>query len=116
MRSLGVLIAFSLGAYFNYITLSLFFMGVTATFLITFIFVPSTPQHFLQKNKLDHAEKAFRFYKGVQDRKESVSVIAQFDKMKYVAKVMEENSKLTMADLCKWLYYWNQKAPETMKM
>lgn len=55
-----------------------------------------------QKNKLADAEKSFRFYKGCQNRKESLSALAQFEKMKYVAKAMEENSKITATDLCKF--------------
>lgn len=102
MRGVGVLIAFTLGAYFNYITCSLFFMGITAVFLASFMCIPSTPQYFLQKNNFNEAEKSFQFYKGFQDRKESVSVVAQFHKMKQVAKALEENSKINTSDLCKY--------------
>lgn len=100
MRGVGVLVAFTLGAYFNYITCSLFFMAISGTFLISFMCLPSTPQHLLLKNKVEEAEKSFQYYKGYLDRKQSVSVVAQFDKMKHVAKVLEENSKLTGSDLC----------------
>lgn len=103
MRGFGVLVAFSLGAYYDYITCSLFFMGITAIFLISFICVPSTPQYFLQKYKLDDAERSFRFYKGYRNSKESQSALAQFDKMKHVAKVLEADSAISAADLCKLL-------------
>lgn len=49
-RNFGILIAFTIGSYYNYITASLFFIAITVVFLATFLFVPSTPQHFLQKN------------------------------------------------------------------
>lgn len=47
-RCLGTLLAFVLGAYINYVQMSLVFVGVTILFTITFYGKPSTPQHFLK--------------------------------------------------------------------
>lgn len=52
-RNIGILIAYLLGSYYNYITSSIFFIGITVVFLAIFLFVPSTPQYLLQKNNLE---------------------------------------------------------------
>lgn len=52
-RNIGILIAYTLGSYFNYITSSMVFTGITAMFFVTFWFIPSTPQYYLLKNKIE---------------------------------------------------------------
>lgn len=46
-RCFGTLVAYVLGAYFNYIQMSIIFIGVTMVYVISFYRSPSTPQHLL---------------------------------------------------------------------
>lgn len=48
IRCLGTLVAYVLGAYMNYIHMSVVFMVITAAFVISFYGKPSTPQHLLK--------------------------------------------------------------------
>lgn len=50
-RNFGVLFAYILGSYFNYIEASMVYTGITILFIVSFLLVPSTPQYLLQKNK-----------------------------------------------------------------
>lgn len=52
-RNFGILMAFTVGAYFDYIYASIVHNGITLLFFATFLIVPSTPQYLLQKNQLD---------------------------------------------------------------
>lgn len=52
-RNIGILIAFALGSYFDYIESTMFFTGITIIFLVAIWFIPSSPQYFLQKGNID---------------------------------------------------------------
>lgn len=47
-RNIGILVAYVLGIYVNYIQASIVYMGISVIFAITFIFMPATPQHLLR--------------------------------------------------------------------
>lgn len=52
-RNFGILMAYTVGAYFNYIIASIIHNGITLLFFATFLIAPSTPQYLLQKNQVD---------------------------------------------------------------
>lgn len=47
-RSGGILVAYVLGAYLDYIGMSMVFFGITVFFIICFFGRPSTPQYYLE--------------------------------------------------------------------
>lgn len=52
-RNVGILFAYILGSYYNYITSSMVFTSVTVLFFVIFWFIPSTPQYYLRKNNIN---------------------------------------------------------------
>lgn len=48
LRNSGVLLAYVLGIYLNYIQASMVYIGISALFAISFACVPATPQYLLQ--------------------------------------------------------------------
>lgn len=47
-RNFGILFAYILGMFINYIEMSKVFIGITALFAISFAFLPETPTYLLQ--------------------------------------------------------------------
>lgn len=58
-RNLGILFAYILGMFMNYIQMSKVFIGVTAVFAISFVLLPATPKYLLQIGA-DDVSNAFR--------------------------------------------------------
>lgn len=104
-RNFGILIAFTLGSYFDYITSSLFFTGITIIFLVAIWFVPSTPQYFLQKNQIELAQKSFNFYNQHRLQSDPKYCMVQFQNLTVVAKVVETDSKLAWKDISKYYFF-----------
>lgn len=102
-RNFGILIAFTLGTYFDYITSSLFFIAITIVFLVAISFVPSTPQYFLQKNQIEPSQKAFNFYNQHRLQSDPKYCVSQFQKLSVVAKMVETDSKIAWKDIGE---YW----------
>lgn len=103
-RNFGILIAFTLGTYFDYITSSLFFTAITIIFLVAISFVPSTPQYFLQENQVESAQKAFNFYNQHRLQSDPKYCVVQFQNLSVVAKVVETDSKLGWKDIGKYFF------------
>lgn len=93
---IAIAIAFFAGSYFDYVTSSLYFIGITVTFLAAISFVPSTPQYFQQINKSESAEKASEFYYKNQEYTD------QFESGESLAKSDESLTKLTWRDISKY--------------
>lgn len=103
-RNIGVLIAFTLGSYFDYITSSIFFTAITIIFLVAIWFVPSTPQYFLRKNEIGEAQKAFNFYNQHRLQTDPKYCVVQFENLKGVAKEVECDSKLAWKDISNYFF------------
>lgn len=93
---IAISIAFFAGSYFDYVTSSLYFIGITITFLVALSFVPSTPQYFQQKNQSESAEKASKFYYKHQQYTD------QFESDQSLAKTDESEAKLAWKDISKY--------------
>lgn len=93
----AISIAFFAGSYFDFVTSSLYFIGITITFLAAISFIPSTPQYFQQKNKSELAEKAAKFYYKHQQYTD------QFESdQSDLAKSDESLKKLAWKDISKY--------------
>lgn len=58
-RNFGVLLAYVLGSYIRYVDLSVIYLAITAFFVLSFWFLPSTPQYLL-RNGLQKVSKMQR--------------------------------------------------------
>lgn len=47
-RNMGILLAYTLGIFINYIQVSMVCIGITAIFAISFVCLPATPQYLLR--------------------------------------------------------------------
>lgn len=103
-RKIGVLIAFISGSYYNYVTASVYFIAITSVFLVALLFVPSTPQYYLQRNKVEKAEKAFNYYNKERVETDPKFCVVQFEHLKDVPKMetQKPESKLTWRDISKY--------------
>ena len=130
-RNIGILFAYSLGTYYNYITSSMVFTGITIMFFITFWFIPSTPQYFLLKNNIkvrlhfnvfqltsfiffhnriwssQAAEQAFNFYNKHKVQTDMKYFSTHFDRLKIVANDAKSESNFVWNDIicCGILFY-----------
>ncbi|EDW85305.1 uncharacterized protein Dwil_GK18458 [Drosophila willistoni] len=64
----GVLTAFALGYYFNYATVAWIMSTLSFVFVACFWFMPETPQHLAQHNKVEEAELSLRYYRNIRSR------------------------------------------------
>lgn len=64
--NIGVLFAFVLGYFLSYVTVAWIMAIPCFIFLLSFSFLPETPQHLLRQNKIDKAEKSFLYFRNVQ--------------------------------------------------
>lgn len=120
-RCVGTLMAYILGAYMNYVQLSLVFIGVTMLFTISFYGKPSTPQYFLKNGAIkvrssyhfhfykitslylfQDAENAFRYYKGFKPNQSCTQLQAAFERIQTISIESKEthDSSLKMI-ICK---------------
>ncbi|ALC39238.1 CG33281, partial [Drosophila busckii] len=66
--NVGVLLVFVLGYYFNYATVAWMASTLCIAFVVCFWFMPETPQHLLQLDKLQEAEQSLRYYRNIRAR------------------------------------------------
>ncbi|KAH8377879.1 hypothetical protein KR093_007661, partial [Drosophila rubida] len=66
--NVGVVLAFVLGYYFNYATVSWIVSTLSLLFVVCFWFMPETPQHLMQRQKPEQAEYALRYYRNIRSR------------------------------------------------
>lgn len=52
-RNFGVLIAYVFGAHIKYTELSIIYLAITTIFILSFWFLPSTPQYLLKHGQIN---------------------------------------------------------------
>ncbi|KAH8267463.1 hypothetical protein KR018_005366, partial [Drosophila ironensis] len=62
----GILLAFILGYYFNYVTVSWIVSTFSFVFVGSFWFMPETPQFLASRNKVKEAEYSLRYYRNIR--------------------------------------------------
>lgn len=131
-RCFGTLLAYTLGAYINYVQLSLVFIGVTMLFAISFYGKPSTPQYFLKNGAIkvrkrlsfhlhemtslylfQDAYKAFRYYKGLKPNQNCTELQEAFGRIQTISiesKETHDSSLKTIIckcgiiiGICRWI-------------
>ncbi|XP_034119712.1 facilitated trehalose transporter Tret1 [Drosophila albomicans] len=66
--NIGIVLAFVLGYYFNYATVSWIVATLSVLFFVCFWFMPETPQYLMLKQKTEQAECALRYYRNIRSR------------------------------------------------
>ncbi|XP_022231665.2 facilitated trehalose transporter Tret1 [Drosophila obscura] len=62
----GVVLAFVLGYYFDYATVSWLVSTLSFVFVGCFWFMPETPQHLAKQNRVQEAEQSLRYYRNIR--------------------------------------------------
>ncbi|KAH8321728.1 hypothetical protein KR074_004284, partial [Drosophila pseudoananassae] len=62
----GVCLAFVLGYYFDYATVSWIMATLTPAYVFCFWFMPETPQYLASRNKVKEAEYSLRYYRNIR--------------------------------------------------
>lgn len=85
--NLGILIQFLLAQYVNFNIASVLIALISILFMIGFTFMPESPQFFISKNRIDDAEKAFKYLRNIKaDEKLSEEYLTEFNSLKVIAK------------------------------
>ncbi|KAH8319051.1 hypothetical protein KR067_006030, partial [Drosophila pandora] len=90
----GVCLAFILGYYFDYATVSWIMATLTPAFVFCFWFMPETPQYLASKNKLKEAEYSLRYYRNIR----SYSVKDLNEDLQYELKKLKDTEKTDIDD------------------
>lgn len=99
-RHCGLLIIFIVGAIVDYHVVPCIFAFLPIVFLISFIFLPNTPQYHLQRGSLEKAEKALKFYKGYKgdSEQEKIALEKEFERLKLLAEERKKDDKIRFND------------------
>ncbi|XP_034668658.1 facilitated trehalose transporter Tret1 [Drosophila subobscura] len=62
----GVVLAFILGYFFDYITVSWIVSTLSFVFVGCFWFMPETPQYLAKQNRVEEAEQSLRYYRNIR--------------------------------------------------
>ncbi|XP_054742915.1 facilitated trehalose transporter Tret1 isoform X1 [Anastrepha obliqua] len=62
----GMLSAFVLGNFFSYSMVAWILSSLTFVFLMCFSFLPETPQHLINNNKIKKAEKSLKYFRNIR--------------------------------------------------
>ncbi|XP_037811226.1 facilitated trehalose transporter Tret1-like [Lucilia sericata] len=86
--NIGILFAFILGNYFSYDIAAWILSALPLTFLITFIFLPESPQYFINKNNIKEAEKSLCYFRNCKFSGKEIPQTVKID----LEKLMESNT------------------------
>ncbi|XP_037038802.1 facilitated trehalose transporter Tret1-like [Bradysia coprophila] len=102
--NIGILMSFIAGAYVKYSLFPCIMIVFPLMFIISFYFLPETPQYLLQHDKVKEAENALRFYRNAQvcDDKEACQRFEQeLAKITQFAKQNTINGEgIQLSDFC----------------
>ncbi|XP_037957110.1 facilitated trehalose transporter Tret1 [Teleopsis dalmanni] len=91
----GVLIAFVVGYYLNYIQTAWSMSILTVLFLISFVFFPETPAYLMNLSKVEKAEQSLRYFRNLRsanaDTKEELKF--ELEKLHKIEKPEKEESE-----------------------
>ncbi|XP_055295469.1 facilitated trehalose transporter Tret1-like [Sitodiplosis mosellana] len=100
-RNIGILTAYILGAFVSYYTVPCIFVIVPILFVISFTFLPNTPQYHLLRGESKKAEDSLKFYKGCkgEDADEVNAINAEFERLKSIAHEKKTDEKIYLQDI-----------------
>lgn len=87
----GIFLEFVLAEYMDFRNAAILIALVSVGFLIGFAFMPESPQYLVSKKRLDEAETAFKFFRGLKsDDQLSENSLSDFNSIKEIAKGGED--------------------------
>lgn len=87
----GIFLEFLVAEYMNFRHAAILTLLVSVVFLVGFCFMPESPQYLISKKRVDEAEVAFKFLRGLKPKDElSESALTDFNEMKEITKGDEE--------------------------
>lgn len=96
----GILWGFINSSFLPYDIVPYSLLSIPIIFLVTFAFLPNTPQYLLSIDKPKEAERSLRFYRncppGSKDREEML--LSELKKLQTIAKCNAESEPNSIAD------------------
>lgn len=85
--NVGIFFEFILAEYMNFRSAAILTLIISVAFMISFAFMPESPQYLMSKKEFEKAEIAFKFLRGLKkDEQLSSSAQEDFETMKELAK------------------------------
>lgn len=99
----GIFLEFVFAEYMDFRTAAVLTGVVSVIFMIGFIFMPESPQYLISKKRIDEAEVAFKFLRGLKsDEQLPEHSLSDFNSMKEIQKGGSDN-KAQLTDIMKHL-------------
>jgi MFS family permease len=90
----GIFVEFVLAEYMDFRNAAILTGIVSICFVVGFIFMPESPQFLISKQKMEEAEVAFKFLRGLKPNEElPENFLADFDSLKQIAKESTESQE-----------------------
>lgn len=98
--NIGILIGYIGGTYLSYTTVPYILMIFPILFICIFVFMPNTPQYYLNARRNDKAEKSLRFYRGCKSTScyDNVELQQELSHMSAINKQKEIAGRPTLSD------------------
>ncbi|XP_017473364.1 PREDICTED: facilitated trehalose transporter Tret1 [Rhagoletis zephyria] len=95
----GILCAFVLAYFFTYREVAWILSSLSFVFLLCFSFLPETPQHLINNNKIKKAEKSLKYYRNIRALSHELPEDFKFelDKLKGEGKQDAEDESNSLA-------------------
>lgn len=85
--NIGIFIEFILAEYMDFRNAAILILIISIAFMVGFAFMPESPQYLISKGKIENAEIAFKFLRGLKPNgKLSQNAQLDFDLLKEIAK------------------------------
>lgn len=85
--NIGIFIEFILAEYMDFRNAAILILIISIAFMVGFAFMPESPQYLISKGKIEKAEIAFKFLRGLEPNGELSQISqADFNSMKEIAK------------------------------
>ncbi|XP_063700202.1 facilitated trehalose transporter Tret1-like [Culicoides brevitarsis] len=97
--NIGIFLAYIVGDFLPPLVTPWVFLPLSAIFLVGFTFLPETPIFLMKNNRLEEAEKALRFYRGIPASGTTASFIKEMTSLRRTSdEKLEKPKKLEFKD------------------
>lgn len=101
----GIFLEFVLAEYMDFRNAAILIGLISVMFVVGFAFMPESPQYLLSKQRIDEAEVAFKFFRGIKNDEQLPEHSAgDFNEMKEIAKgdgEQQTQTKILMKHIAK---------------
>jgi MFS family permease len=100
--NIGIFVEFLLAEYMHFRDAAIIILIISLLFVIGFAFMPESPQYLLSKQRYDTAERAFKFFRGIEANKPFPPHINDdFESIKELSKMNSSDEKESIVTLLK---------------